>query len=195
MGAKMTELLARFRAGDDLRPMAQDLELQDGDWNPERVIRNLRQDEIRTFGVYAGAKLRSAYQPILSVTHRRVVGYEALLRPFEDDASRADPALFLARSVARGEQVIVGWPHPVIDAQSTSAAVAKLEEAWEGFGHYDKTLVNGKLSVRPYRDALRSTASAWTASTDPHAAADGFFSCPGTLHGQSHTQAQDQSEP
>ncbi len=46
MGAKLTELLERPRPGHDLRPLVQHLELQDGDWNPERVIGNLRQDEI-----------------------------------------------------------------------------------------------------------------------------------------------------
>ncbi|MGA2552837.1 MAG: EAL domain-containing protein [Burkholderiaceae bacterium] len=123
----MTELLETAEHPAATVPLGLGLELQSGDWNIERVFRSLREDEVGTFGLYGSTKLRSAYQPILSVAHSRVVGYEALMRPFQEDGSRADPAQFLARSVALGEQLIV-------DRVSRAAHVANFvragQQAW-----------------------------------------------------------------
>jgi EAL domain-containing protein (putative c-di-GMP-specific phosphodiesterase class I) len=139
MGAKMNELLGRNGTngptgsqgtrgtGGRRDTVSSRLEIQNGDWNAENVLRNLQRDDVGTFGVYGGAKLRSAYQPILSVTHRRVVGYEALLRPFQNDGTQTDAAQFLASSAARGEQLIV-------DRVSRAAHVANYvspgQDAW-----------------------------------------------------------------
>jgi len=52
---------------------------------------------------YRGYHLRSAFQPIVSLSHRRVVGYEALLRATgPDGAPVAPPALFAMTEDARG---------------------------------------------------------------------------------------------
>jgi hypothetical protein len=57
-----------------------------------------------------------------------------------------------------------------------------LEEAWQGFGHYDATLDREwQQSLRPFRDALRGVGRAYFGAEDPTAAAEIFFRCPGSL--------------
>jgi len=106
MSVKTSELRKTLGQINELATPVE-LEAQNLHWDMERVFRNLSQDTDGTFGIYGRAKLRSAYQPILSITHRRVVGYEALLRPYYDDGSQSSPADLLASSAARGEQLIV----------------------------------------------------------------------------------------
>lgn len=45
-------------------------------------------------GQFGGYQLASHYQPIISLTHQRTVGYEALMRPFLDDVPESPLALF-----------------------------------------------------------------------------------------------------
>lgn len=49
--------------------------------NPKR-INHFKQ---RYQGSFAGHTLQSHYQPIISLTHQRVVGYEALMRPYKEE--------------------------------------------------------------------------------------------------------------
>lgn len=118
----MTRLLDPAGSFSRVGSPIQEAEAQSGDWNGDRIFRNLQSDSRGTYGVYGGAKLRSAYQPILSITHRRVVGYEALLRPHHDDGSQSDPSQFLAHSAARGE-------HLIVDRVSRAAHIANYGSA------------------------------------------------------------------
>jgi EAL domain-containing protein (putative c-di-GMP-specific phosphodiesterase class I) len=55
---------------------------------------------------YGALSLRSAFQPVMSVTHARIIGYEALVRCEENGAELAPEAL-LARAGAAGDAVLV----------------------------------------------------------------------------------------
>lgn len=107
MRTKITDLRATLDYLSEVSTAAGLLESQNLQWTVDQVMRNLGEDDLGTFGIYRRAKLRSAYQPIVSITHRRVVGYEALLRPHLDDGSVSNPAQLLAQSTACGEQLIV----------------------------------------------------------------------------------------
>lgn len=62
----------------------------------------LAQHQNRYVGQVSGYDLHSHYQPIISLTHQRVVGYEALLRPFLDGEPESPLALFArCRTAAR----------------------------------------------------------------------------------------------
>lgn len=40
---------------------------------------------------FMGMELRTAFQPIFSLSHKRIVGYEALVRPFDDNGNAQSP--------------------------------------------------------------------------------------------------------
>lgn len=46
---------------------------------------------------WRGYTLESAFQPVLSITHQRIVGYEALLRAFDANGNRIGPADLFAQ--------------------------------------------------------------------------------------------------
>ncbi|MGM0434097.1 MAG: EAL domain-containing protein [Pseudomonadota bacterium] len=48
-------------------------------------------DEHCWYGRYEGLVLRTALQPIFSISHKRIVGYEALIRAFDNDAAPVLP--------------------------------------------------------------------------------------------------------
>lgn len=52
--------------------------------------------------VYQGVTLRSAFQPIVSITHKRIVGYEALLRATDRNGKLIAPDQLFARAKATG---------------------------------------------------------------------------------------------
>jgi EAL domain-containing protein (putative c-di-GMP-specific phosphodiesterase class I) len=56
---------------------------------------------------YHGATLSSVFQPVLSITHRRVVGYEALVRATDATDRPVSPGALFARAHARGEAVVL----------------------------------------------------------------------------------------
>lgn len=58
--------------------------------HPNRIEK--QQD--RFIGHFAGYELHSHYQPIISLTHQRTVGYEALMRPHLDGEAESPLALF-----------------------------------------------------------------------------------------------------
>ncbi|WP_417597922.1 EAL domain-containing protein [Oceanospirillum sp.] len=58
--------------------------------HPNRIGR----DQGRFFGHFSGYALHSHYQPIISLTHQRTVGYEALMRPFLGQTLESPLALF-----------------------------------------------------------------------------------------------------
>ena len=46
---------------------------------------------------FKGIELRSAFQPIFSISHQRIIGYEGLIRPFSDSGQAMSPASLFAR--------------------------------------------------------------------------------------------------
>ena len=55
----------------------------------------LRRDRGQWIGTFQGLTLRTALQPIFSISHKRIVGYEALIRAFDpDDSPVLPPHLF-----------------------------------------------------------------------------------------------------
>jgi len=57
----------------------------------EVIESSVTQNEAGISGQFGGLKLASAFQPIFSITHRRPVGYEGLLRAFEPDSTAVSP--------------------------------------------------------------------------------------------------------
>lgn len=60
----------------------------------------------RVNGHFRGLRLTSAFQPIFSITHRRPVGYEGLLRAFEPEGTAVSP-LDVFRSIHTDSDVIL----------------------------------------------------------------------------------------
>lgn len=52
---------------------------------------------------YDGYQLHSVFQPILSLSHRRSVGFESLLRPIDTNHHPRQPADVIREAIARGE--------------------------------------------------------------------------------------------
>ncbi|MEO6146875.1 MAG: EAL domain-containing protein [Sulfuriferula sp.] len=52
---------------------------------------SVTQNDNRVHGQFAGLKLTSAFQPVFSITHRRPVGYEGLLRAFDSKNQPVSP--------------------------------------------------------------------------------------------------------
>ncbi|MBY0578226.1 MAG: EAL domain-containing protein [Burkholderiales bacterium] len=51
----------------------------------EDISKFAREEGGKVFGHYGSIRLKSAFQPIYSLAHRRAVGFEALLRPYAGD--------------------------------------------------------------------------------------------------------------
>lgn len=58
--------------------------------HPNRI----EEQKGRFVGHFSGYQLHSHYQPIISLTHQRTVGYEALMRPFSSGEPESPLALF-----------------------------------------------------------------------------------------------------
>jgi EAL domain-containing protein (putative c-di-GMP-specific phosphodiesterase class I) len=66
------------------------------------ILPNLALDSGGWHIVYQGVTLRSAFQPVVSITHKRIVGYEALLRATQADGQPIPPDQLFARAKATG---------------------------------------------------------------------------------------------
>ncbi|WP_206952708.1 sensor domain-containing phosphodiesterase [Trinickia acidisoli] len=66
------------------------------------ILPHLARDDGGWHVVYQGVTLRSAFQPVVSITHKRVVGYEALLRATQANGQRIAPDHLFARARATG---------------------------------------------------------------------------------------------
>jgi EAL domain-containing protein (putative c-di-GMP-specific phosphodiesterase class I) len=66
------------------------------------ILPHLTRDAAGWRIVYQGVTLRSAFQPIVSITHKRVVGYEALLRATNALGQSIPPDQLFARAKATG---------------------------------------------------------------------------------------------
>ncbi|EES44071.1 cyclic diguanylate phosphodiesterase domain protein [Burkholderia mallei PRL-20] len=56
---------------------------------------------------YHDVTLASAFQPVISITHKRVVGYEALARATDANGAPISPDTLFARAQARGETILL----------------------------------------------------------------------------------------
>lgn len=56
---------------------------------------------------YHDVALASAFQPVISITHKRVVGYEALVRATDANGAPISPDTLFARAQARGETMLL----------------------------------------------------------------------------------------
>ncbi|RDU97165.1 EAL domain-containing protein [Trinickia dinghuensis] len=66
------------------------------------ILPHLTRDSGGWHIVYQGVTLRSAFQPIVSITHKRIVGYEALLRATHAGGQVIAPDQLFARAKATG---------------------------------------------------------------------------------------------
>lgn len=61
----------------------------------------------RTYGIFDAYLLDSAFQPIFSLAHKRIVGYEALLRPKGKDGIPVSPLALFSRNMTPAELVML----------------------------------------------------------------------------------------
>jgi EAL domain-containing protein (putative c-di-GMP-specific phosphodiesterase class I) len=66
------------------------------------ILPHLTRDAAGWRIVYQGVTLRSAFQPVVSITHKRIVGYEALLRATDPNGQALAPDALFARAKATG---------------------------------------------------------------------------------------------
>lgn len=66
-------------------------------FNADIVAESTCRRDNRTFGLFNDFRLSSAYQPIYSLAHKRIVGYEALLRAEDRDNQPVRPDLLFRR--------------------------------------------------------------------------------------------------
>ncbi len=66
------------------------------------ILPHLARDSRGWHIVYQGVTLRSAFQSVVSITHKRVVGYEALLRASDANGQAIAPDQLFARAKATG---------------------------------------------------------------------------------------------
>lgn len=66
------------------------------------ILPHLTRDSRGWHIVYQGVTLRSAFQPVVSITHKRIVGYEALLRATHANGQSISPDQLFARAKATG---------------------------------------------------------------------------------------------
>jgi EAL domain-containing protein (putative c-di-GMP-specific phosphodiesterase class I) len=62
------------------------------------ILSHLLRDDAGWHIVYQGVTLRSVFQPVVSITHRRIVGYEALLRATDQAGRAIRPDALFARA-------------------------------------------------------------------------------------------------
>jgi EAL domain-containing protein (putative c-di-GMP-specific phosphodiesterase class I) len=66
------------------------------------ILSHLRRDDAGWHIVYQGLTLRSVFQPVVSITHKRIVGYEALLRATDQSGRAIRPDAVFARAPGKG---------------------------------------------------------------------------------------------
>ncbi|MGU7772536.1 EAL domain-containing protein [Burkholderia sp. MR1-5-21] len=72
------------------------------DLSLESLLERLTPTPAGWLADFRGAALRSVFQPVLSITHKRVVGYEALLRVIDANGQAISPGALFDRT--RGEE-------------------------------------------------------------------------------------------
>lgn len=69
----------------------------------DQVEASIRTESGRTVATYRDIQLRSAFQPIFSLAHRRPVGYEGLLRAYSGDGAAVSPPQVFSHAEQYGE--------------------------------------------------------------------------------------------
>ena len=93
----------------------------------DQILDRLRRDELGWHAHYRHLTLRSAFQPVLSITHTRLIGYEALLRAFLPDGTPCPPAEVFSLAHRNGDATFV-------DRLSRAVHVASFAAQQNGLG-------------------------------------------------------------
>jgi EAL domain-containing protein (putative c-di-GMP-specific phosphodiesterase class I) len=91
------------------------------------ILSQLARDSLGWYASYRGIELRSAFQPVLSVNHARIVGYEALLRAHDGGQPMTPPELF-ARAAANGEDTLLDLLCCALHA--TNFCAQRIDSGW-----------------------------------------------------------------
>lgn len=76
-------------------------------FSPESLISQFTRCDAGWCVRYHDVTLASAFQPVISITHKRVVGYEALARATDANGAPISPDTLFARAQARGETILL----------------------------------------------------------------------------------------
>ncbi|KGS64500.1 EAL domain protein [Burkholderia pseudomallei MSHR7527] len=76
-------------------------------FSPENLISQFTRCDAGWCVRYHDVTLASAFQPVISITHKRVVGYEALARATDANGAPISPDTLFARAQARGETILL----------------------------------------------------------------------------------------
>lgn len=77
------------------------------DLSLEKIALHTIELDGRTLGLFDSYLLDSAFQPIFSLAHKRIVGYEALLRPRGSDGISVSPAKLFAQDMGPDKMVFL----------------------------------------------------------------------------------------
>lgn len=86
-----------------------------------RLLPRLVRDDAGWSANWRSVTLRSAFQPVLSITHQRIVGYEALLRAIDAAGNPVTPDVLFAQAQAHANA-------PILDRLSRCLHVANFVE-------------------------------------------------------------------
>ncbi|AOJ02343.1 diguanylate phosphodiesterase [Burkholderia mayonis] len=75
--------------------------------SPDSLISQLTRGDEGWCAQYHDITLSSAFQSVISITHKRVVGYEALVRATDANGAPISPDTLFARAQARGETILL----------------------------------------------------------------------------------------
>ncbi len=93
-------------------------------------------------GKFRGLTLRSAFQPIFSLAHQRVVGYEGLLRAHDNSNGAVSP--LTAFSLARGKTEIVHLDHLCRDVHVHNFGSLANDTVWLFLNVSPQAIVHGR---------------------------------------------------
>ncbi|AIO66320.1 EAL domain-containing protein [Burkholderia oklahomensis] len=75
--------------------------------SPDSLISQFTRGDEGWCAQYHDINLSSTFQPVISITHKRVVGYEALVRATDANGAPISPDTLFARAQARGETILL----------------------------------------------------------------------------------------
>jgi EAL domain-containing protein (putative c-di-GMP-specific phosphodiesterase class I) len=97
-------------------------------WSYETLRSSMYQDDEGTYhATYQDYRLSSHFQPIVSLTHARVVGHEGLLRPVDASLQPVSPHKLIRKAEAHSEELLK------LDRLSRLLHMANVGEAKEGW--------------------------------------------------------------
>ncbi|CAN7420930.1 EAL domain-containing protein [Trinickia sp. LjRoot230] len=92
------------------------------------ILPHLKLDDTGWYIDYQGVTLRSAFQPVVSITHKRVVGYEALLRATDSIGQPIHPHTLFAS--APGKNIALALERLTRCVHFANFAQAGLDQGW-----------------------------------------------------------------